>query len=138
GQGLLRRHRVGGCEIPGSRENLWEMGYRSGRHAPCGGSTFQPVRDLSRKCRRKILVPELLALGRHAEFEGAGDSRAAGHQMHGLQTRSRRATSSRAAGPSDYCETVGMAAKQTGPLAMQLLHTLRYHLDRTTQNLPTF
>src|SRR5260370_12864865 len=82
------------------------MGYRPGRDARGHGSALRFVRNLSRKCRRKILVPELHALGWHCASERAGDSRASGHQVDRLQTDFRRAAANPTIDPIDSRQAV--------------------------------
>src|SRR5260370_41455451 len=82
------------------------MGYRPRRATRGRGSALRSVRNLSRKCRRKILVPELHALGWHCASERAGDSRASGHQVDRLQTDFRRAAANPTIDPIDSRQAV--------------------------------
>src|SRR5689334_8169057 len=81
------------------------MGDGPGRGARGGGPALWHIRNVSRKCGRKILVPELFAIGWNIEPEGAGDSVAGGDQVDGLQTVAR--------GSAKRCAAKGRAGYET-------------------------
>src|SRR5690242_5582655 len=81
------------------------MGDGPGRRAHGGGPALWHIRNVSRKCGRKILVPELFAIGWNIEPEGAGDSVAGGDQVDGLQTVAR--------GSAKRCAAKGRAGYET-------------------------
>src|SRR5262249_21862859 len=65
---------------------VWPLDHRSGSDARHRRVALQPVRNVSRKRRRKILVPELFALRRHYGFEEwPAGSCAHRDQVDGLQ-----------------------------------------------------
>ena len=81
---LLRWRHLGRPEVSGSGEDIREMDNGFGRISSVQ-LALQHVRNVSGKCGRKILVPELFAVRRCRETEKSECAGARDHQMVKLQ-----------------------------------------------------